>query len=286
MRHSTQAAILKDFKASAPQILTRKSIAVLLLERRTRWGAPKSLKVDELISLLLENKVLQLAILSSNEYDSKTRFILGTPSPLLIASSFYKDSFLSHGTALFLHRLAPLDVIYVNHEQSAKQSNFGLSQASIDRAFTNRQRTSKYSFCYADHRIVFLNGKSTGYAGVVEMRARNSELLRVSDLERTLIDIVVRPQYAGGLHVVVNAFRKAAQRASVPHLVDLLRRAAYSYPYHQSLGLLLERSGLSKSRLQPLKKIGTRFKFYLDYGMVNPLFDPVWKVYFPHDLYQ
>jgi hypothetical protein len=205
-------------------------------------------------------------------------------SPLELANSIYKDSYLSHGTALHLHGLAPLGQIYVNHKQSTKNDNSGLSQGALDRAFRNKQRQSNYIYRYGLKTIIFLNGKNTGCAGVIEMNGPGKRPLRVTGLERTLIDIVVRPRYAGSFKTILGAFGKAAKRASIEGIADLLEKTDYSYPYHQALGFLLSRSGVSDRRLTPLNRRGIRFKFYLDYGMSHPAFDPLWKIYYPKDL--
>ena len=38
--------------------------------------------------------------------------------------------------------------------------------------------------------------------------------VRVTDLERTLIDIAVRPEYAGGVYEVLNVYRLAKGKVS------------------------------------------------------------------------
>src|SRR5882672_4945604 len=47
-------------------------------------------------------------------------------------------------------------------------------------------------------RIVLLSGKHTGRLGVTKTLGPQGEQLELTDLERTLIDIAVRPTYAGG----------------------------------------------------------------------------------------
>jgi hypothetical protein len=62
------------------------------------------------------------------------------------------------------------------------------------------------------------------------------EPLRSTSLERTLIDCVVRPQYAGGIQSVAAVLPRAIGRVSAAEIVRLLERTKYAYPYHQSLG--------------------------------------------------
>ena len=197
-----------------------------------------------LIALLRENDIMGIAEISSEHYGSKTRYIFGALSPLQLACSFYKNSYLSHGTALHLHGLAPLETIFVNHEQSPKNSRPRISQAGLNRAFQNSQRQSTYVFRYGTSTITFLNGKNTQGAGIVDMQGPRGEPLKTTSLERTLIDVVVRPQYAGGMSNVLSAFRQAKDRISVAEIARLLAKVKYVYPYHQALGFILQRAGV------------------------------------------
>jgi hypothetical protein len=284
MQIATQLSILEHCRHLTPQVITRRAAGDILANLRELWQVPKSFGADQLITLLLENNVIRIAELRSDDYGTKNRYLLGNVSPLTLASSIHSGSYLSHGAALHLHGLAPLGAIYVNHEQSAKNSDSRLSQAALNKAFRNKQRQSNYVYRYASHTVIFLNGKDTGCAGVVEMRGPDKERLRVTNLERTLIDIVVRPRYAGTIETIMGAFRKMAKRVSIDRITALLDKTDYSYPYHQALGFLFSRSGVPERWLAPLRRRGSRFKFYLDYGMTNPAYDPEWRIYYPADL--
>jgi predicted transcriptional regulator of viral defense system len=100
-------------------------------------------------------------------------------------------------------------------------------------------------------------------------------------LERTLIDIVVRPRYSGGVFQVAQAFSQAAKEVDIPKLVSLLSRLNYRYPYHQALGFYLEHAGINDSRLGQLRDLDLQFDFYLDYSMENPSFSKSWRVFYP-----
>jgi predicted transcriptional regulator of viral defense system len=256
----------------------------LLTTRRESWETPERPGNHEIIPLLIENDLLRIAEISSTVYGRKKRYVLGKVSFLQLASSFYKGSYLSHGTALQLHGLSSFDQVFVNREQSPKHSNSRLSQSGLDRAFKGPQRQSCYLFRYGSKTITFLNGKNTNRAGVIETRGSENEPLQVTCLERTLIDVIVRPQYAGGIRNVVRCFEKAKDRLSVAQVAELLGKTKYVYPYQQALGFVFQRIGVPVESLSPLKERSTRFKFYLDYAMKSPLFDRTWKIYYPSDL--
>ena len=96
MRLERQTAVIDAFRQLPPQTMTRKALGEYLGTRRAALKVPKSFGVDDLVDLLRENDVLKIAEISSQEYGSKSRYAFGAISPLQLACSFYKGSFLSH----------------------------------------------------------------------------------------------------------------------------------------------------------------------------------------------
>lgn len=284
MKLKTQLAIKANIEALGPAAWSRKNFERLLNQNREEWDAPKSLTTSGLIDFLIDNEIVRPVEIASKAYGRKTRYTLGRPSRLQFAISFFKDSYLSHASALEVHGLGGSEMIYVNREQTPKRTTSRLSQGRIDMAFKNQPRRSAFEFVGGSFKVTFLNGKHTGSVGVIEMPGPSAEQIRVTSLERTFIDCVVRPQYAGGIANVAAAYRDAVHRVSIPDLVFLLRKMQYVYPYHQAIGFLLQIAGRADEDLKPLRSLGLRFKFYLDYGMKAPTFDPAWKLYYPQGL--
>jgi hypothetical protein len=108
--------------------------------------------------------------------------------------------------------------------------------------------------------------------------------LAVTKLERTLIDIAVRPNYAGGVHEVLEAYRGAKANVSVNLLVATLRKMDYVYPYHQAIGFYMQRSGYEERRLARLRDLGMTFDFYLGNDIKEPDYDPEWRIFIPSGL--
>jgi len=214
------------------------------------------------------------------------RYTYKSPSSFSIALSLRSRSYLSHISALFLHGLTeqPPETIIVNKEQSAKNSSNELTQAGIDRAFKKAARQSNYIWAWKDSRFILLNGKQTGDFGVINIKIDTGEHLRATNLERTLVDIVVRPSYSGGVIEIVEAYRRARKVLSTKKIVQILKRLDYAYPYHQSIGFVMERAGFEKQQLDLLRNEGINFDFYLDYQIRNKAYDDTWRLYFPKGL--
>ncbi len=241
---------------------------------------------EQLLQFLHEKKLLVKAEFRSSNYPTIVPHPPGIHSPFQLATSLRRRSFLCHRTALLVHGLAHYsEPIYVNQEQSPKPAPEDISQESITTAFSNQQRQSQYIFKYAGTRYLLLSGKNTGGGGVLRHKALDGEDVEVTDLERTLIDIVVRPAYAGGIKLIADAYKQAFEKIDVEYLTKLLQKMEYLYPYHQSIGFLLERAGAAEKDWRRLSNLGTEFDFYLDYKMKNPAYSKKWRLYYPPSLH-
>ncbi len=145
-----------------------------------------------------------------------TRYLINSPSPFSVGLSLRSRSFLSHNSALFLHGLTDKlpRSIYVNTEQSEKYNQNEISQEGIDRAFKNQVRQSNYIWAWKNYRFVLINGKNTGELGVMDFALDRGEVVKVTNLERTLIDIAIRPVYSGREKSLIEAYRRANNRIS------------------------------------------------------------------------
>ena len=113
------------------------------------------------------------------------------------------------------------------------------------------------------------------------MRNADGANLRVTKLERTLIDLTVRPVYGGGVGSVLEAFERAKDKVSVGTLVATLRELQYVYPYHQAIGFYMERAGYPERALERLVEFGLHFDFYLAHGLKETELDNRWRLHIP-----
>jgi hypothetical protein len=290
-RSSTERSKLFGFFDSADQrVFTEAQLSAILKEYGSEWRLPQTMSKRRFIDLLTtEGKLRHIEFTPINHPSARriSRYTWGEASPFQMGLSLQsKGAYLSHGTAVFLHSLNDQipTTIYVNREQSPK--DFGtseLTQAGIDRAFAGKQRESTFVYTFGQWRFVLLAGKHTGRLEVSDLRF-GDELLDVTKIERTLIDIVVRPVYAGGTFQVMEAFRNARSRISVSTLIATLKKLDYVYPYHQAIGFYMERAGYDPAQYGRLKALGLEYDFYIGHGIREPEHNSDWRLFFPKGL--
>jgi hypothetical protein len=277
--------IVRVFNANTRRVYAWEDLGTILSNHRNEWRLTQRATVEAFSTFLQEKGQLTVVELRSKNYRSTTRYIWGQASPYEIGLSLKPRAYLSHGTAVFLHGLSEQlqpTTIYVNQEQSPKPRPVGsLSQEAIRRAFSNQQRQSNFVLTHDKWQFLLISGKDTGRLEVGNLTGPDGENLDVTGIERTLIDIAVRPAYAGGVYQVLEAYKSAKDRLSVNTLVATLKKLNYIYPYHQAIGFYLQRAGYEEKRWHRLKALGLNFDFYLAYGLRDTEYDPNWRLFYP-----
>jgi len=142
-----------------------------------------------------------------------------------------RSYFLSHATAMELHRMVtqPQFTIYVS-------STLRTPPRSVH-----------------GHEYRFLTLKPADFFGLTQVWVTKQQSVTVSDKERTLLDALRQPQYAGGIPEVAKALWISRDGVKIPQLLDYAQHFS-SGALRRRLGFLLELYQMaSAAQLEPLR---------------------------------
>jgi hypothetical protein len=288
-------AIIKYFESEPKKVFSYRQLSQLLYTQgRGEWLLPESMSPQRFVDELIKHTPMRLVEILSVGHQTYTttnlkRYIYGDVSPFEVALSIRSNTYLSHYSSIFLLGLTEQlpKAIYVTLEQSEKinQQSLTIDQETIDQAFTKPQREPSFYYQYLDYRIILLNGKFSKKAGLSRSNTVFGVNLPITGLERTLVDITVRPAYAGGVTEVLKAYERAADTLSVNKLLSILAKLDYIYPYHQAIGFYLQKASIYKERqLALLKEKPQEYDFYLTYNIGEKEYSKEWRLYYPKNL--
>jgi predicted transcriptional regulator of viral defense system len=142
-----------------------------------------------------------------------------------------RSYFLSHATAMELHRMVtqPQFTIYVS-------STLRTPPRSVH-----------------GHEYRFLTLKPADFFGLTQVWVTKQQSVTVSDKERTLLDALRQPQYAGGIPEVAKALWISRDGVKIQRLLDYAQHFS-SGALRRRLGFLLELYQMaSAAQLEPLR---------------------------------
>lgn len=255
-------------------------------EKRSEWQISQNRSLKNILNYLIKKKVLFSNTVINPENEQNQIYTWKTKDDYSIITGIKTEGYFAFYTAAYFHELT-LQIpktFYINRERSydlAPPTNNSLSQAGIDKAFSKPQRRSKTVYRYNDKKIIFTNGKYTDKLGVYPTTQFNRKGSYFStDIERTLIDISVRPVYSGGVFEVLQAFKLAKDRVDLELLKDYLNELNYTYPYEQLIGFYLDKAGYENDETELFNE-PKKFDFYLTYEMRNKVLSKKWRIYYP-----
>ena len=278
-------AIEGYFDNESVKSFTEKKFSEILNRNSHDWNIQPNRNMRQVLDYLLKREMLVKNSFINDSNEVKLIYSWKTLDEYTIISGLKSDSYFAYYSSLFLHQLT-LQIpktVYLNFEhKSEKRSNdsgTNLTQDAIDNAFNGSQRKSSLTFSFNDKKIVLTNGKFTNKLGVVK-RHNNNQWFEYTNLERTLIDIAVRPAYAGGVFEVIEAYKIAKGKLNVSRMSKYLEKLDYIYPYYQVIGFYLEKAGYADRDVEFFIK-EMKFNFYLTYDIRRKEFSEKWKLYYP-----
>jgi len=279
--------ILALFRERPDKIFRYSDLRRILDNNRNRWLLAKSISMKRIINFLIEKGDLRLFKFPFPN-QKEHRYTWGNVSLYAIVNTLRSQGYFSHYSAIFIHDLTEQvpKTLYYNVEQGVRNPGKGkLVQYRIDSAFNRKPRMTNNIAQVDKYRVCQLNGKCTNRLGVIELEDPDGEFVFVTNLERTLIDIVVRPFYSGGIYEIIKAYRNAAGRLSTNRMASYLRKIDYIYPYHQCIGFLLEYAGnYSSDAIDIFRQFPRDYDFYLTHQMEDKNYNKDWKLFIPKGL--
>lgn len=278
--------ITEYFNSLTQKIYTINELGKILHEQRKSWKLSTGTTRRSFIEYLLLRTKLENHILKFPKEEHQ-RFTWGPGSIYSIVLSLKKNLHFTHHTAVYLHNLREKipKGVFATVEQSPKKTTYQLSQLDIDNAMSKPQRITRNIASFGRHDIYLLNGKHTENMGIIEGETTTGEKMLVTDLERTLIDITVRPEYSGGVFEVLDVFKRAATDVSCEKLVQYLNRLNYIYPYHQCIGYYMEMSKVyRRDQMALFREINRDYDFFLSHNILNGEYSERWKLFYPIEM--
>ena len=275
-----ESRIRTFFKENSNKVYSKEQLVRVLAQNRDLWNLPFSMNVKKFIEKITASEIVMCRnFIFVGQLPNKERYIAPDATAFQVGISLVNKSYLSHFSAVYLHGLSNQipKTVYVSFEQSKKyNADRVLSQSAIEQAFLRPQRKSAATTMYNEYTLLLHNGMYSNRAGVYTLDG-----LPLTNIERTLIDITVRPGYAGGVDSVLDIYRRAADKISVNKLAATLDRLNFIYPYHQAIGFYLEKAGFDVNKLELLREREMQFDFYLTYEMAEKKYDKKWRLYYP-----
>lgn len=281
LAESSIITYLHNYNISA---YTLGDIEKIFHKNKESWNIAGYRTVKHFINFLEEKKILEIVKLKHlTKGNKKQVFIIPGTNKFNIAQTIKKEGYISFYSALQMHNLTLQNSksVYLSFDQHGLTGNTDfLTQDSIDNAFSKPQRQTSeiYKSENDDIRYFLIQKKARSVnVGIIENNG-----VKYTDLERTLIDIAIRPAYSGGVFEVLEAFIKAEIDINVARMVSYLDQLDYVYPYHQLIGFYLEKAGMSDFETSLFYEKKTDLKFYLTYNISNKKFDEKWNIYYPN----
>lgn len=273
--------IVSLFDKTPQKVYTDSELSYIFEQHRDDWRLAKTMSLNNFI----ENMVRKTR-LKKVKIGTAIRYVYHPATDYEVILTLHRRAYFSHYTAVYLHQLTEQlpKTIYLTSEQAPKipDDDIELMQSDIDKAFSKPQRKNQNSVDYKSYLLYVLNGKHTDNEGVITMEHPKERFLRVTSLERTLIDIVVRPAYSGGIGEILSAYEHAKERVSINKLNAMLGRLRFLYPYHQAIGFYLEKAGYREPQVKLLRKNHPfTYDFYLSYDMEDKEYSKKWRLYYP-----
>ncbi len=253
------------------------------------------------LSILID-KLISWDFLEFFDFNNKEKlYYVSDNSNLLLnaLSKKYKNAFFSHHTASYIYGFTdPINNIFMSNLYQSKTNKKGIiNQDDIDRVFYGKMRQVKRNTLITNNNFtlekkLYLLSQYANISkytledlGIVQKQINGFYIL-ISSFERLLIESIVRPSYFPNLESIIDIYAKAKKYINCDKLLKILNNLNYTYPYHQSIGFLLEITNYNKQQINLFQNIPMNIDFYLVYNSsdYDLEYSKKWHLFYPKNI--
>ena len=212
------------------------------------------------------------------------------PNKFLLARALYPSSYVTYEAAIYCLKLNEVEPknIHMAKERlnysSNKESNL-ITNDLLANAFLKEPRKSSHYASYNGTIFTFIEREFTNLIGI-EPSIRFGEEVLTTNIERTLIDVAISPQYVGGYKKACKIWNQffLQNEINIQELATMYQKLNYKYPYWQRIGFILKNEAnekLANDWKQFFSK--PQFSFFADRPFAkNWSYDNEWHIYYPN----
>jgi len=226
--------------------------------------------IRKLVSKLAQSGWIE--ILKRGTYAVKNPLYSGDIPPFAIANALVHPIAISHWSALAHHGFSTQNPTMIQASTPVKVVTPEMRQG---KAYRPRGRASWRAF---DLEFEFIYVKKDWFWGFQKQWVNSWVQVDITDRERTVLDLLVRPELFGGIRAASEIMEGALTQ------IDLSRLVTYALQYDvgaviKRLGWLLERMGVDANLLLPLRNYPVTGTVLLDPNQPrSEKYDPSWQI--------
>ena len=227
-------------------------------------------QIRKLISKLAQSGWIE--ILKRGTYVVKSPLYSGDIPPFAIANALVHPMAISHWSALAHHGFSTQNPSMIQASTPVKVVTPEMRQG---KAYRPRGRASWRAF---DLEFEFIYVKKARFWGFQKQWVNSWAQVDITDKERTVLDLIVRPELFGGISAASEIMEGALAQ------IDLSRLVTYALRYDvgaviKRLGWLLERMGVDANLLLPLHNYPVTGTVLMDSNQPrSEKNDPSWQI--------
>lgn len=227
-------------------------------------------QIRKLVSKLAQSGWIE--ILKRGTYAVKSPLYSGDIPPFAIANALVHPMAISHWSALAYHGFSTQNPIMIQASTPIKIVTPEMRQG---KAYRPRGRASWKAF-NLEFEFIYVN--QDRFWGFQKQWVNSWTQVNITDQERTVLDLIVRPDLFGGIHAASEIMEGALAH------IDLSGLVTYALRYDvgtviKRLGWLLERMGAEKKLLLPLRNYPVTGTILLDASQPrSEKIDSTWQI--------